>query len=131
MFNRFTCITFKLSKFTDVEAFFPVTLKKISLYSSFNVFSRSCLLLETGSPFTSSSKPCEGLAVCRAKVVYVPSLFRYFETPSIGLALGIDPTTHGPWPGPTEHLNIFFLNHQHKFTALFFSTRSTSTAHVC
>ena len=38
----------------------------------------------------------------------------------------------GPRPVPIENLNIFlFLYHQHKFTALFFSAHSTSTAHIC
>ena len=38
----------------------------------------------------------------------------------------------GPRPGPIEDLNtFFFIYHQYKFTAMFFSAHSTSAAHIC
>ena len=43
--------------------------------------------LETGQPFTWSSEPHEGLAICKAKAV--PSFLSYFKSLSLNPAEGI------------------------------------------
>ena len=67
---------------------------------SVNVFSKEVLigtlflhlLLKTRDRhFTGSSKPREGLAVCRA--MEAPSFLSYFKTLSIGPTPGIEPAT--------------------------------------
>ena len=44
---------------------------------------------------------------------------------------GLQACLEGPGQAPLSIKHFLFLDHQHKFTALFFSAHSTSTAHIC
>ena len=44
---------------------------------------------------------------------------------------GLQACPEGPGQDPLSIWHFSFLYHQHKFTALFFSAHSTSTAHIC
>ena len=43
---------------------------------------------------------------------------------------GLQACLEGPGQAPLSIKHFLFLDHQHKFTALFFSAHSTSTAHI-
>lgn len=103
MFTHFTRITFKLSKFTDVKAFFPATLKK------FYFIRVSMHLAHPVSHWRQDDHlhrhPSH--AVCRAKIVHVLSFLSFFETLSICWPRGIDPTTScSSVKGSTDWTNL-------------------------